>query len=205
MVQEAPTMEQQVHRIKDFFGSAVILAHHAPFDLGFIGHDFEKYLKILPQNPVLCTSLLSRILIPESPNHKLQTLIKVLKIDGGTAHRALDDARACLYVGIECMKRMGENATLADLLKKQGKDLSWTNYSLNKHSEPLRTLKEAIETGKHVDIVYQGGTLKGQSREIIPFGIVRNPDGDYVQATCLIDRIDKRFYLSKITDCAIKY
>ncbi|MBX2994460.1 MAG: exonuclease [Bdellovibrionaceae bacterium] len=201
MVENCPPMSTQIQKIRDFMSDGVLVAHHAPFDIGFMTVEFEKAGLPFPNDPVLCSSLLARRLIEESPNHKLQTLIKVLKIDGGTAHRALDDARACLYVELECWKRAGEDKTLAEISKLQGKELKWADYVLLKNpSNLIQALALAILHKKDFDIVYDGGSLKGKTRRITPQGIVRNPDGDYVSAICHIDRAQKRFYLGKILD-----
>jgi len=206
MVQDAPLMKDKVTEIYNFLKGSVVMAHHAPFDLGFMTLEFEKNKLPTPTDPVLCTSLLARQLIKESPNHKLQTLIKVLNLPQGAAHRALDDAQACLLVGLECLKRLGPDATLAEAMVKMGKRLEWNKYELlSNHQEKYQTVVEALLQIKDLDIVYEGGSVKGKPRRISPIGIVRNPDGDYVMAICHIDRAQKRFYFDKISDISIVF
>jgi len=208
MVENAPPMKEKIQEIRDFFSGCVGMAHHAPFDLGFIAADFERYKIPFPTEPVLCTSLLSRTLIPESVNHKLQTLIKFLKIDGGQAHRATSDAQACLEVGLECLRRLGPEAMLKQAQNKMGKRLQWIDYSLllagrGQSQQTLEAVVEALQTHSDLDIVYAGGSLRGSLRRISPIGIVRNPDGDYVMAICHIDRAQKRFYLNKMEEIQV--
>lgn len=204
MVADAPKMDSKIQEIRDFCEGTVMMAHHAPFDMGFLCHDFEKNKIRPPESQVICTSLLARKLIPESSNHKLQTLIKLLNIDGGQAHRALDDARACLHVGLECFRRLGPLTTMSEIVKIQGKNLDWKNYSLRSPTTTKITeLVRAIEMKKPVDIVYDGGSAGQGTRRITPSGLVRNPDGDYVMALCHRDGVQKRFYLGKIKDLEI--
>lgn len=206
MVESAPSMKDKIQEIKNFLEGAIPLAHHAPFDMGFISADFEKHGINPPIEPVLCTSLLARRMIPESPNHKLQTLITELNLPRGSAHRALDDARACLYVGLECMNRLGRMTTLQDVIQAQGKKLSWTDYYLTKSgSEKLKLVVQAIQDKKDLEFIYEGGTLKGKPRRMTPIGIVRNPDGDFIMAVCHVDRAQKRFYFEKISDLQILF
>ena len=173
--------------------------------MGFMAVDFERAQLGLPTSPVLCTSLLSRKWIPETENHKLQTLVKHFNFDGGAAHRAFDDARSCLMVGLECFKRM-PGMTLEQALKSQGKNLIWNEYSVMGPSHGvIRVLREAIEQKKDVDLVYDGGSQKGETRKVKPIGIVRNPDGDYLMGFCLRDQTNKRYYLSRIKDVALIY
>lgn len=204
MVESAPTISEKIHEIRAFISGSVVMAHHAPFDLGFMTHEFERAGMMIPNDPVVCTSLLSRAVIPESPNHKLQTLIQFLKLQQGKAHRALDDSQACLELALRCFERLGPAATLKQVQDKVGKSLDWVNFSLSiAATEKIKTITEALRRGLPLDIVYNGGTLKGKVRRVSPEGIVRNPDGDYMMAQCHIDRMSKRFYLPKIQDLSV--
>lgn len=206
MVADAPLMKDKISEIRAFFEGSILMAHHAPFDMGFMAVDFEKNKIPFPAEPALCTSLLSRKIITESSNHKLQTLIGVLKLDGGTAHRALDDARACLYVGLECMNRLGPLTQLSEVYKVVGKELKWDKYrALHTNEVLLNKVVECIQGNLSLDIVYDGGSMKNETRRITPQGLVRNPDGDYIMAMCHRDAAPKRFYLQKIKDAAVVY
>lgn len=206
MVKDAPPMSEKVQEIHDFFKDSVVMAHHAPFDMGFMSIDFEKARLPLPVEPALCTSLLSRKWIHGVENHKLQTLVKHMLLEGGQAHRAYDDAKACLQVGLACFQKMGEQTTLAQAIKSQGKNLWWKDYSLLVSSDAhIKTMIEAINSKKDIDMVYQGGSAKGETRRLTPIGIVRNPDGDYLQAFCHKDQAAKRYYLSRISDVAVVF
>jgi DNA polymerase-3 subunit epsilon len=206
MVADAPKMSEKIQEIKQFCEGAVLLAHHAPFDLGFLAVEFEANHVKPPESVTICTSLLARKMIPESVNHKLQTLIKLLNIDGGQAHRALDDARACLHVGLECMNRLGPLTPLSEVMHKVGKDLSWRNYEvLNSAHLTIKKVVEALKQKKSLDIFYEGGSQLKQTRRITPIGLVRNPDGDYVMALCHRDNNHKRFYINKIKDISVAF
>lgn len=200
MVADAPKMQSEIIKFCDFIDGSVLLAHHAPFDLGFVTIDIEKNKLRLPDTYNLCSSLLSRALLTTT-NHKLQTLIKELNLVGGDAHRAYDDAYACLQVLFKCIEKIGEDNSLKRLSDIQGKDLSWHNYQIYQQSgKTLGYLVKAIEQNKSVNIIYEGGQTKNKVRPITPKGIVRNPDGDYVHAECGLDLQRKRFYVDKIKE-----
>ncbi len=201
MVADAPLMKDKISDIRHFFEGAFLMAHHAPFDLGFVAIEFEKAQIIPPSEPVICTSLLARKVIHETANHKLQTLIKYLNLDPGSAHRAADDARNCLAVGLECFKRIGPTATVDSILRIVEKDLRWSKYNvINNNNAVIECLRLAIQKQTPVDISYASANSKSETRRITPIGIVRNPDGDFVMATCHRDGAQKRFYLGKIAD-----
>lgn len=198
MVADAPLMKDQIKAFWDFIQDSVLIAHHAPFDLGFMAIEIEKAGLPFPNNVHLCSSLISRALL-HTTNHKLQTLVKELELVGGDAHRAYDDAYACLQVFFKATEKL-DVASLQKLKAVQAKKLAWGDYSLSKGSEQIKSLADAIQKQKTIQIVYEGGQSKNKLRPITPKGIVRNPDGDYVHAECGLDNQRKRFYISKILD-----
>ncbi|NQY99750.1 MAG: 3'-5' exoribonuclease [Bdellovibrionales bacterium] len=201
MVADAPKIGEVIGDFARFIEGSIPIAHHAPFDLGFLAPEIEQAGLPLPTNPVLCSSLLSRKLIKESSNHKLQTLIKVLNLEQGQAHRALDDARACLGVALECFSRLTDSAVLQDAVTAQGASLNWSSYSLEDLKERERTanLIKAIQNKADVSLVYQGGSRPGRARVVHPIGIVRNPNGDYLVASDEGAKPPKRYALEKIS------
>lgn len=200
MVADAPLMPTEISKFCEFVDGSILMAHHAPFDLGFITLDIERAGLRFPSNVLLCTSLLSRALLTTT-NHKLQTLIQELKLEGGAAHRAYDDAYACLQVFFKCVEKIEPDATLKRLLQIQKKEISWEKYRIfSSGQQKYLSIAKACQLQKKIQIVYEGGQSKGQPRPILPFGIVRNPDGDYVHAECGLDHQRKRFYLDKILD-----
>lgn len=206
MVADAPSMAEVLPKFMEFLGDAVLIAHHAPFDLGFLVYELERHGMKVPATPALCSSLLARRLISESENHRLQTLVKVLNLGENTAHRALDDAESCQRLSEICFGRAGADVTLAEVVNKMGKRIAWADYTLRGSGQAaLLLLEEAVRTKKDVDFIYQGGSNKGLTRRMTPIGVVRNPDGDFVQALCHLDRATKRFYIGRMSDLQIVY
>lgn len=199
MVTDAPKMKDKILSFCEFIEGSILIAHHAPFDLGFLTLDIEQSGLQFPTVVQLCTSLISRSLLTTT-NHKLQTLIKELNLVGGDAHRAYDDAYACLQVFFKCLEKLNAPINLEKLLSIQKKQIGWKNYQIwNTDLTTLVLLAEAARDKRTVQISYKGGQTKDVFRPIQPIGIVRNPDGDYVSAICGIDHQKKRFYLDKIS------
>lgn len=200
MVTDAPLMSTKINEFCEFIDGSILMAHHAPFDLGFLTLDIERAGLMFPNNVHLCTSLLSRALLPTT-NHKLQTLIKELHLEGGAAHRAYDDAYACLQVFLKCIEKLDVEVLISRLLEVQKKEISWNKYRIfSSGDQKLLNLAKACQEQRSMKIVYEGGQSKRQPRPIKPLGIVRNPDGDYVYSECGLDLQKKRFYLDKILD-----
>lgn len=201
MVAHAPTIDHKIVDFLRFCEGSVLMAHHSPFDMGFLAWEFEKAKLQMPQEPVLCTSLLSRALIKESPNHKLITLAKTLGINPGNSHRALDDARTCLDVGLICLQRLGEDAWLTEAVSVQGQTLLWKDFSIEAltKNEASRIVVECIQNQLEVAIVYEGGSNPGKERVIFPSGVVRGPERDFIIALDPKEKVEKRYYLEKIS------
>lgn len=200
MVKDSPLMSTQIAEFCSFIDNSVLLAHHAPFDLGFLTIEIEKNGLQLPNTFNFCSSLLSRALLTTT-NHKLQTLIKELELVGGDAHRAYDDAYACLQVFLKCAEKLGESPNLDRIMQVQKKDLHWKNYQvLGIGNQKVTSLIKAMQEQRSISIIYEGGQSKNKTRPIKPMGIVRNPDGDYISAECGLDFQRKRFYLEKIRE-----
>lgn len=200
MVKDSPVIEEVIEDFNSFIRGGVIVAHHSPFDLGFLAPSIEEKGLALHKDPVLCSSLLSRKAIPDSPNHRLQTLIPHLGLHKGAAHRALDDAIACAELTWKCFERAGLK-TLEDATDLQGGPLYWEEYSLKTLEEmpELQALFEALREHKKIIMKYGSGSQPGKEREVRPVGLVRNPNGDFLAA---FDggAYPKRYYLHKIMD-----
>jgi DNA polymerase-3 subunit epsilon len=205
MVENAPAIGAKLTEFHGFIKDSFVVAHHAPFDLGFLAWEFEKARLLLPTLPVFCTSLLSRHLNANVPNHRLATLATHFKIDAGAAHRALDDARTCLQVALKYFEKMGPEAKISDLLGVQVTPLPWARFSVETLMERdhLRTLVRALRDRREVFITYMAGSRPGQSRRVFPLGLVRNPEADFLVATEGNKEGDdvkpKRYFIDKIS------
>src|ERR1700733_9646745 len=74
MVADAPKIEEVLPTFHSFIEGAVLMAHHAPFDMGFMAIEYEKMSLPLPLAPVLDSCILGRKAFPKSINHRLATL-----------------------------------------------------------------------------------------------------------------------------------
>ncbi len=93
MVAGAPQEDAAVRAFLDFAGDAVLVAHNAAFDTGFL----RAAMKRMGLDFGFCyldTVELSRKVYPQLSNHKLNTLAKHLNVRLDNHHRAVDDAAA---------------------------------------------------------------------------------------------------------------
>ncbi|MBX3021130.1 MAG: 3'-5' exoribonuclease [Bdellovibrionales bacterium] len=205
MCETAPVLSEKLADFHRFISDGVLIAHHAPFDLGFLAWEFEKASMQLPSNPVFCTSLLSRAINFNVPNHRLATLAQHFNIEAGAAHRALDDAKTCLGVALAYFEKLGREAKISDIQGVQMTALPWLRFSIEAltEREHFRTLVRALRDRREVIIVYEGGSRPGEPRKVFPQGLVRNPEADFLVATEGNnegdDVLPKRYFLDKIS------
>jgi DNA polymerase-3 subunit epsilon len=168
--------------------------------MGFLAHEFERAGLALPEESAICSSLLARKVLPESANHRLQTLIAHLGLAQGMAHRATDDAEACLGVALRCMERMGRQRSIADIFAEQGGALEWPRFSMLalRENPIVAELIAAAERRGAVEAVYLSGSTPGASRLLYPEGVVRSLDGDYLVAYSAKGQRSKRYLLERI-------
>lgn len=126
MVADAPELADMLPQFVEFVGDAVLVAHNARFDMGFIQENLKRLgLPVLP-NPALDTLEMARLLLPSMKNHRLNTLSDRFKVSLENHHRAVDDAEALGYVLYHLIKE-AENQSITGLEQLNdyaGKDLS---------------------------------------------------------------------------------
>ncbi|MBT4761767.1 MAG: exonuclease [Bdellovibrionaceae bacterium] len=210
MVANAPSISDKIKDFHSFIQGAYLVAHHSPFDLGFLALEFERHKLPFPREKVFCSSVMSIKAIKGVENHKLQTLIQFLKIDGGQAHRGMDDAKACLEVLLHCFRSFDPEKNIQQLLDYQKINIQWSNFSIDtlikKHSYGA-DIVTAIEERKDLELIYSGGSKPGKPRVLCPIGLVRNPNGDFLVAFEKNDGVKsektKRYYLNRVKDAAL--
>ncbi len=109
MVSTAPRIGSVLPSFLEFASGAVLVAHNAPFDIGFLKAACARQDRSWPNPPVLDTALLARRVLTrdEVPNCKLSTLAKFFKATTAPNHRALADARATVDVLHALIGRLG--------------------------------------------------------------------------------------------------
>jgi len=93
MVLPAPPIESVLPSLLHFIGDAVLVAHNARFDVGFLNANLIRTDRDPLTNVVVDTVPLARRLVrDEVPDCKLGTLANRLRLPHQPNHRALDDA-----------------------------------------------------------------------------------------------------------------
>lgn len=122
---DAPRLGEVLATFLEFSRGAVLVAHNARFDLGFLRAAAASTGHPWPDPPSLCTlALARRILQPgETRGHRLGTLAAHLGSTVEPNHRALQDARATVDVLHALISRVGDCgvSTLSELRAYDGR------------------------------------------------------------------------------------
>lgn len=109
MVASAPRIDRVLGSFLEFLGEAVVVAHNAPYDVGFLKAACRETGEQWPRPAVVDTAHLARQLVTadEAPNRKLGTLASLFGTTTTPDHRALHDARATVDVLHALIGRVG--------------------------------------------------------------------------------------------------
>jgi DNA polymerase III subunit alpha, Gram-positive type len=112
MVKDSPPVKQVLPKFIDFIGNAILVAHNANFDIGFLKHHLKQSNNLEMNNSVVCTVKLARYLLPNLYNHKLHTVATHFNLKVENRHRAVGDAEITYQVWnhfIDMLKEKGIN------------------------------------------------------------------------------------------------
>jgi DNA polymerase-3 subunit epsilon len=109
LVAGAPRLPEVLPALLEFLAGAVLVAHNAPFDAGFLRAACKRLGRTWPRPPVLCTARLARAVLTrdEAPSVALGALAELFGTSTRPTHRALADARATVEVLHRLLERIG--------------------------------------------------------------------------------------------------
>ncbi|GAB2474141.1 DEDD exonuclease domain-containing protein [Xylanimonas ulmi] len=109
LVATAPAIDLVLPSFLEWAHDCVLVAHNAPFDVGFLKAAASGLGYAWPGFPVVDTVPLARRVVTrdEAPNHKLSTLARLFRAQVTPEHRALADARATVDVLHGLLDRLG--------------------------------------------------------------------------------------------------
>jgi DNA polymerase III epsilon subunit family exonuclease len=116
MVKREPVFAEVAPQWLDFVSDSVLIAHNAPFDTSFLNHEISRvYPGHRMVNPHLCTVRLSRRVLPDIANHRLDTIANHFSIPIVSRHRAGSDALATAEIFLLLLSKLEEDHGIKDL------------------------------------------------------------------------------------------
>ena len=140
MVRNAPSIGDVMREAKQFVGDHPIVAHNAAFDRKVWDAELQR-INLHHHQDFICSLLLARRIFPDAPNHKLGTLIQMLRLPKtGRSHRALADTEATAHLFIRIQKELMRRFQLTTishslLLAIQSESRSQLETCVRKHKD----------------------------------------------------------------------
>ena len=108
MVKDAPSQSEAVSAFLKFAGDNVLVAHNAPFDTSFIAKACEDMGREYNYTSI-DTVAISRAILTDIKNCKLDTVAKFLRLGEFNHHRATDDAEMLAKIFITLCRRLTDD------------------------------------------------------------------------------------------------
>jgi DNA polymerase-3 subunit epsilon len=199
MLVGAPAFGEVGGRLLALMEDALLVAHNAPFDLGFLAAELEIARLPPPEGLVVDTLALARRGY-SFPSNSLGVVASHLEIEMGTAHRAMSDVQTTWRV-LERMlwdldRRWGVT-TVGHLIDFQGGPIA---YPLP-HALPLPpALAEALEARGRVQMRYVDARGVETTREVRPLRVQEQGGNLYVLAHCFRAEALRTFRLDRVVE-----
>jgi DNA polymerase-3 subunit epsilon len=207
MLAGAPSFGDVAPRLLALLEGAALVAHNAPFDLGFLAAEFARAGLSLPALPVIDTLALARQVYRFRSN-SLGAVAVALGVATPPTHRALADVRTTWGVLQRMMAGLAEGsrvATLGELLAVQGGSVPLPSSS--KMAVPADTplppaISEALEHGGSVRMRYVDGRGRETERTVRPLRVRATRGRLYLVAHCFRRGATRTFRLDRVVELA---
>jgi DNA polymerase III epsilon subunit family exonuclease len=189
MLRGQPRFAEAAPTLSRLLEGAVLVAHNARFDLGFLEMEYARAGLDAPEVPVIDTLGLSRRVLALK-SHRLASVLDHLGVARDRAHRALDDAHATWTAAWALLGRADPDRsfTLADAER----------LSRRPGSDELRDVTDALQAAARraepILIEYRGADAAPTRRAIT----VHKVTSSRVEAYCHLRGEERVFRLERI-------
>jgi DNA polymerase-3 subunit epsilon len=115
MLEDAPSNTKVIRSLVEFLDGKSLVAHNASFDSNFLQNELYE-ARIKKSYQFTCSMKMARRVFPQSPNHKLVTLLEYRGINHSEVlHRALADVNATFKLWIDMNKTLATKKGLKEL------------------------------------------------------------------------------------------
>ena len=221
-VRNAPPEADVLPEFLTFLGDpqrTIAMAHNAAFDLSFIGAALHRCGLPAPPHAIIDTVGLSRRRAAGLPSHALAALVRTFGIGEATEHRGLSDSLALQQVFLNLVARPPALRTLGELFRcarprqmqaaqartrRPGRrpNAPAPPPPVGQHDQAAtgHGLATAIDAGRTVSLIYDGGSSTGTRRRVTPLQLIVGHQVTYLLAFCHLDRKQKQYRLDRIRE-----
>jgi DNA polymerase-3 subunit epsilon len=202
MLEGAPTFDGVARPLLDLMEDAVLVAHNASFDLGFLAAELEIAQLPPPEGHVVDTLTLARRVYSFARN-SLSAVATALAVETGPFHRAMGDVWTTRHVLERILWELDARwgvTTLSQLLDFQGGPIPYPHP----RALPLPpALAEAIETRGRVRMRYVDARGQETVRAVQPLRVHERRGHLYLIAHCYQRDALRTFRLDRVVELAV--
>ncbi len=200
-VASAPPFAEIAPNVVELLRGAVIVAHNAPFDVGFLETELGLAGLALPAAPIVDTMAIASSVFGLTVRN-LAAVTHALQTEHRPKHRAIDDARATRDVLLAGLWRLSDRglSTVGEvveaLLPPDPPDVPLTG-------SPFPVLREALKSGADLRITYEG--VGGASERVVrPIRLEPKDRRLLLAAFCRTRRAPRTFRVDRILTASIE-
>lgn len=195
MLVAAPLFAALLPGVQALLQDTVLVAHNAPFDAGFLRHEFRAAGQTFPELPIVDTLAIAQAHY-RFPHNSLEAIAAALGLPATVRHRAMADVLTTWQVW-QCfmadLRRQGP-VTLAHLLYPSDRRAASELAALT------ATLQEAFQTGRLLHLRYQAGNAAETTRVVQPLEMGYERGHGYLRAFCHLRQDERNFRLDRIVE-----
>lgn len=203
MLLGAPTFDQVASPLLAVMDGAVLVAHNAPFDLGFLAAELDFCRLPPPEGTIVDTLTLVRRLY-QFPSNSLPAVAASMGVEAGPLHRAMGDVWTMWQVlerVLYDLDRRWGITTLGELVAFQGGPVP---YPFPQAVPLPPTIAEAMDHGGRVRMRYVDARGEETNRIVRPLRVREDHGTLYLIAHCYRVGEMRTFRLDRIVEMAVE-
>ncbi|MCB0256728.1 MAG: WYL domain-containing protein [Anaerolineae bacterium] len=201
-LQTEPIFSQVAERVREMMEDAVLVAHNAPFDLGFLAAEWRR-LQWPPRLGFSADTLTLARQLYSFRHNNLGEVARSLRVLSDQEHRAMGDAWTTLRIFEVMMADLNRRnyVTLGDLLDVQGGNVLWP--------EPAAItlppdLEMALEENRPLWLRYRSQNGYISERWVEPLDVTGDGDLVYLTAYCQLRGEQRVFRLDRVVEMRLE-
>lgn len=201
-VRDAPFFRDVAQQVRTELEGAVLVAHNAPFDMGFVSNEFRLARVHAPVNLAVDTLLLLRRHF-RFPSNALSKVSAYLGIEKETSHRALADVLTTRAV-FEYIVEELRPANLGELLEMQSGTVAWQEPSVREDLPLPPALEEALRSQRKLFMRYVDEFGSKTERWVSVMDVRAQKEYIYVRAFCHLRDAERSFRLDRVVEMRVE-
>lgn len=201
-VRDAPTFREVARQVRAEMEGTVLVAHNAPFDLGFVSNEFRLARVNSPANLAVDTLQLLRRHFRFRSN-ALSRVADELGIEKERSHRALADVLTTHAVFDYIVEQL-KPEDLRHLLQLQDGTVPWADTSVREELPLPPALEEALRSQRKLFMRYVDEFGSKTERWVSVMDVRAQKEYIYVRAFCHLREAERSFRLDRMLDMRLE-